>query len=269
MTTSFLDAVNTAVAEGNWHKAVVAMRARRDLLSVSDVSLDPIHAITLAWSSFHGGLGFNRELARLAAPVVRPDARKESDFARRLSDAIFAEGLVCLRAAIRAENSNQIMQWAFSLAMLVGATDEREASLRVHLGVLIELLGVAQNRVLQTVWRGESSGGDDQPTTPPPIARHPLFALPVRLYHGLAQSDFYPELARHLLRQTLLIADWPILQHMDSVLVLLARDHLLEIVNDRSALSDMPEGAALWLRMAVLIDPDPLAPGESDEGSAS
>lgn len=259
-----LDAVSEAAAQGDWRKAVALVRAEPGVLTLPELCERPQQAVAIAWTAFHGACGFNEELARLLAPAVQPHA-KEAEFPTRLSDAVFEEGLGRWRLAIHMRNAEVVVDWGLALAMLVGATSTRESRLKAGLDELVTMLEAVQTQALQAIPEAERMSPRSSYRTRRFTGPRGPFALPARMYQALAQSDFYPELAARFLRQVLCIAQWPILQHMDTFLVLVAWGDLMDLVNDPAALGNLPPVPGMWLRKAVMLDPEPFAPGEFAE----
>ena len=259
-----LEQVNEAVAEGEWRQAIALLNTV-ETVTLSELCAAPEQAVAVAWASYHGGHGFNLALARALRTDPSVDVTDDCEFPSRLSDAIFQEGLRRWQVAIDGMDTGATAAWAFALAMLVGATDEREAALTGGLDRLVAQLEKIQQSVLAESppkprraprWVSAPRLQDGKPS---PLALAPY------LYLGLAQSDFYPRLAAYLLKGLLRIAHSPVLQHLDHVFVLVAWDHLLEILRDGAAPPELPEVCAMWLRTAVTLDPEPFAPGEFGE----
>lgn len=259
MHADYLAKLADAADDGDWRCALAIAISVAPPVRIADLVSAPLVALRVSRVAMHAGYGLNRELLRLFGREFGTAPVPAESFPPRLCDAAFTEGRRRLHEALDTARWCDVAAFLHLLLLLPAATSTRAEHLMSDVGAIVQRLNEEQqdclNAPMWTPWQKNASA--------------PALESIPRLFSIVAQSDYYPELARHFLCELLAHAEKPILQRLDAATVLIAWPELMRLVQNRSERRALTESAREWLDRATALDPEPYAPDEFDTGENS
>ncbi len=259
MHADYLAKLADAAEDGDWRCALAIAISLSPPIKVAELVSAPLIALRLSRVAMHAGYALNRELVRLFSHEFETTPVPVESFPPRLCETVFTAARRRLHESLEMARWCDAAAFLHLLLLLPAATSTRKEHLISDLSAIVNRMADEQqdrlDAPMRTPW---------QKNTPAPA----LDSIP-RLFSIVAQSDYYPELARCFLLELLAHAEKPILQRIDSATVLIAWPDLMRLVQNRSDRRALTESAREWLERATALDPEPYAPEEFDDGENS